>query len=151
VQPWPSTHDGDGHRGGPKHAPTAHETLQLQELVQSTVPAQLSSPVHCAEHAPVPQVIGPVHAFGPLHTKLHVCELQSVNAPHAWSPAHRTVQLAALPQSTIPPHEESPPHSIVQLAACPQLVENGQESVCKHSRRHATFGGQVQIGPLHVI
>ena len=133
------------------HAPTAHATSQLQERVQSTVPAQLSTPVHCAAHLPVPHVIGPVHELGPLHTKLHASELQLVNAPHDWLPAHTIVQLAALPQSTIPPHALSPPHSTVQLDACPQLVENGQEPGRLHSRRHATFGGHVQIGPLHVI
>jgi hypothetical protein len=151
VQPWPATHDGAGHRGGPKHAPTAHATSQLHDCVQSTVPEQLSRPVHCAAHLPVPHVIGPVHAFGPLHTKLHVCDWQSVNALQAWEPAHRIVQLAALPQSTVPAHELSPPHSIVQLAACPQPVMNGQAPGRLHRRRHATFGGHVQVVPVHVI
>jgi hypothetical protein len=84
VQPWPATHDGDGHCGGPEHAPTAHATSQLHELVQSTVPPQLSAPLHCASHLCVPHVMGPAHESGPLQMKLHSCELrQSAQPPHA--------------------------------------------------------------------
>ena len=90
----------DGHVLVGHEAPALQVASQLHEVPQSNPAPHAPNPPQSIMHGPGPHVIAPVHELSPEHEMSQFC-LQVTAPAHVFVLVHSTVQVNALPQSSV--------------------------------------------------